>query len=117
MTRAAEDAAALREDGAGAIMVENFFDAPFAKTDLSPAHDRCAARAVPGMPLLIGSGFRPDSASALLGAGTTGAIARHQFEGCEANRHARRCRACAGMAGSDGCRLTGLIGLSQKSRP
>ena len=36
LTRAAEDAAALREGGADAIMVENFFDAPFAKTELPP---------------------------------------------------------------------------------
>lgn len=37
LTRAADDARALAEGGADAIMVENFFDAPFAKTQV-PAH-------------------------------------------------------------------------------
>ena len=46
LERAVWDARALQEGGADAIMVENFFDAPFAKDDLPPHTIAALTRAV-----------------------------------------------------------------------
>ncbi len=80
LARAAEDAAALREGGADAIMVENFFDAPFAKTDLPPHTIAALTRALlvvreaagDAMPLGVNA-LRNDARSAIAIAHIAGA--------------------------------------------
>ena len=46
LERAAQDARALKDGGADAVMIENFFDAPFAKDNLPPHTIAALTRAV-----------------------------------------------------------------------
>ncbi|MCK6572930.1 BtpA/SgcQ family protein [Myxococcota bacterium] len=79
VSRAVADALVLAEAGFDALMVENFHDTPFFKTDLPPetvaALTRCALevrRAVPALPLGINA-LRNDGVAALAIAVATGA--------------------------------------------
>ncbi|HVK03790.1 MAG TPA: BtpA/SgcQ family protein [Armatimonadaceae bacterium] len=80
LARAEEDARALAEGGADAIMVENFFDAPFAKDSVPPHTLAALTRAVlavraaagPDLPLGVNC-LRNDARSALAVAHVCGA--------------------------------------------
>ncbi len=80
IARAEADARALADNGASAIMVENFFDAPFAKDNVPPHTVAALTRAVLAVRAVVGDDLpvgvnclRNDAQSALAIAHITGA--------------------------------------------
>lgn len=80
LQRARQDALALAEGGIDAIMVENFFDAPFARTHVPPHTIAAMTRAVAGVREAVGNDLpigvnvlRNDALAAIAVAHITGA--------------------------------------------